>query len=218
MKGTREQALDLLQQHGELTVAELTRLLAIAQPAVRRHLDILVGEALVEYRVVRQHTGRPYFVYRLTAQAQERSSTGYPRLVERLLRELSALGSDGSGERLMATILARMSEHLAEEHRARITGDTLEARVASLVTTLAEEGILDDFEIHEDGVHLINSSCPHRRAALASSEVCLAEQRTIALLIDAPVQSLGRIVDGHRRCEYLIGAAPAACATPASVA
>ncbi len=209
MKGTREQALDLLRQRGELTVAELTALLGIAQPAVRRHLDILTAEGLVEFRSVRQHTGRPYFVYTLTERAQEQASTGYSRLVERLLGELRALDDDtGAGSHLTETLLARMSEHLAEEHRASISGNTLEARAASLVATLAGEGILDDFEVRDDGVHLINSRCPYRRAALASDEVCRSEQRAISLLLETPVQQIGRIVDGRTCCEYLVGAAP----------
>jgi len=203
--GTREQVLELLRQHGELTVAELSRRLEIAQPAVRRHLDILIGEALVDYRSVKQPMGRPHFVYALTESGKERSSTGYPRLVERLLRELNALdGGDGSGQRFMALVLERMSGHLADEHRGRITGKTLEERAASLVATLAEEGILDDFEVRDDGVHLINSSCPHRRAALTSSELCRSEERAIAMLLDAPVEQIGRIVDGQPRCEYVV--------------
>jgi predicted ArsR family transcriptional regulator len=217
MKGTREQALDLLRQRGELTVAELTALLGIAQPAVRRHLDILAAEGLVEFRTVRQHTGRPYFVYSLSERARERASTGYSRLVERLLAELRALDDDsGAGGRLMETLLERMSEHLAAEHRASISGTTLEERAASLVATLADEGILDDFEVREDGVHLINTSCPYRRAALATDEVCRSEQRAISLLLEAPVQQLGRIVDGQPRCEYLVGAG--GCGTPVQVA
>jgi len=215
MRGTREQALDLLRQHGELTVAELTALLGIAQPAVRRHLDILTAEGLVEFRSVRQHTGRPYFVYSPSERAREQVSTGYSRLVERLLAELQALDSDAGGS-LMELLLSRLSDHLAAEHRASISGETLEERAASLVRALAEEGILDDFEIREDGVHLINSCCPYRRAALASDEVCRSEQRAISLLLEAPVQQLGRIVDGRPRCEYLVGAAD--CATPVQVA
>ncbi|HLZ69131.1 MAG TPA: ArsR family transcriptional regulator [Dehalococcoidia bacterium] len=209
MKGTREQALDLLRQRGELTVAELTALLGIAQPAVRRHLDILNAEGLVEFRSVRQHTGRPYFVYTLTERAREQASTGYSRLVERLLAELRALDDDsGAAGRLTETLLARMSEHLADEHRASISGETIEERAASLVATLAREGILDDFEVREDGVHLINSCCPYRRAALASEEVCRSEQRAISLLLETPVEQIGRIVDGRTCCEYLVGAVP----------
>lgn len=203
MKSTRDQVLDLLRQHGELTILVLSERLGIAAPAVRRHLDILAGEGLVDYRAVRQHTGRPYFQFFLTDRAKERATNAYPRLVERLLREVSAL-DEGEGRRLLETILERLGDHIAEEHREQVTGDSLEQRVASLITALADEGILDDFELREDGFHLINGSCPHRRAALASSALCRSEQRAIATLLGTPVEQVARIVDGQPRCEYII--------------
>jgi predicted ArsR family transcriptional regulator len=203
IKSTRDQVLELLRQHGDMTIAALAERLGIALPAVRRHLDILTSEGLVDYRTVRQHTGRPYFEYFLTDRARERAANGYPRLVERLLREVSALG-EGEGQRLLETILERMSEHLVEEHRGQVTGSTLEERVASLVAALADEGIVDDFEVREDGVHLTNTLCPHRRAALASEGLCRSEQRAIAMLLDAPVEQVSRIADGKPRCEYII--------------
>ncbi|MHB8576918.1 MAG: helix-turn-helix transcriptional regulator [Dehalococcoidia bacterium] len=218
MKGTRELALDLLRQRGELTVAELAQVLEIAAPAVRRHLDILASEGLVDYRTVKQHTGRPYFVYFPTERARERESTGYSRLVERLLREVSALDDGaGTGHRLLETVLDRMSEHLAEEHRGKIHGATLVERVASLVSTLSVEGVLDDFEIHEDGVHLVNSTCPYRRAAIANPALCHSEARAITMLLGTEVEQMSRIADGQHRCEYVVcstrpGAVPVAIA------
>jgi predicted ArsR family transcriptional regulator len=204
MKDTREQVVELLRQHGELTVAELPEKLGIAPPAVRRHLDILAGEALVDYRTVRQHTGRPYFAYSLTERAKERDSTGYPRLIERLLREVSALDDGASGHRLLETVLERMSEHLADEHRGQVRGATLEERAASLVQALASEGLLDSVEVREDGLHLINSICPYRRAALTNSALCRSEQHTIALLLGTEVDQVSRIADGRPRCEYIV--------------
>lgn len=208
MKSTRAVVLDLLRRNGELSITALAAQLGIAPPAVRRHLDILAGAALVDYRAVRQHTGRPYFVYFLTERARERQETGYPRLAERLMRELNALdeGND-EGHRVMEALLERMSEHLAEEHRGQVTGSTLEERVASLTEALHEEGILDQFENREDGVHLLNLSCPYRRAAVANSALCHAEQRAISLLLDRDVRQIGRIADGQPRCEYVVGLA-----------
>ncbi|HZU78190.1 MAG TPA: ArsR family transcriptional regulator [Dehalococcoidia bacterium] len=203
MKSTRDLTLELLRRHGELTVAELGKQLGIAGPAVRRHLDILAGEGLVEYRAVRQHTGRPYFVYRLTDEAKARAADGYSRLVERLIREVSDL-DDGAGHALLDTLLARLGERLAEEHRGEVSGETLQERAASLIAALSDEGILDGVEVRDDGMHLINTACPHRRAALASDAVCRYEQHAIALLLDAPVAQVGRIVDGQSRCDYLV--------------
>ncbi|MER3420724.1 MAG: hypothetical protein C4290_09470 [Chloroflexota bacterium] len=69
MKETRERIVELLRRHGELSVAELSRQLDIAAPAVRRHLDILVAEGMVAYRPVKRPLGRPYFGHRLRPPA-----------------------------------------------------------------------------------------------------------------------------------------------------
>lgn len=205
MKGTRDQILDLLRQRGEATVAELVALLGIAAPAVRRHLDILAAEGLADYRVVRQHTGRPYFAYHLTDEAKARAANGYPRLIERLFRGMSDL-DDGSGpaHELLESLLERLGEQLAEQHKAEVQGDTVQERASSLIAALSDEGILDGIEVHDDGVHLINTSCPYRRAAVVNDAICRSEQRAIAMLMEAPVEQVGRIVDGRPRCEYRV--------------
>jgi predicted ArsR family transcriptional regulator len=205
MKSTRDELLDLLRQRGEMTVADLASRLGIAGPAVRRHLDILAGEGLVDYRTVRQHTGRPYFVYHMTDEAKSRASDGYPRLIERLMHEVRGLDDgDGPGHKLIETLLDRMGDRLAAEHRDQVSGETVQERAASLIAALSEEGILDGLEVRDDGLHLVNTACPHRRAALASDAICRSEQRAIASLLDVPVEQVGRIVDGRSRCEYLV--------------
>src|SRR5262245_45036861 len=132
MKGTRGEIVALLRARGECTVAELAESVGIAPAALRRHLDILAGEGTVQYRAVKQPTGRPYYAYRLTEQAREQATRGYPRLVERLVTEMAALGSDETGDKdgrdILEIVFAHMSEHLAADYRDRVRGETLEER------------------------------------------------------------------------------------------
>lgn len=204
MKATRGQIVELLGQRGELSVAELARELGISIPALRRHLDILAGEGMVEYGAVRQPTGRPYFAYRLTERARESASTGYARLLERLLLDAAALPAGDGRHALLDTLLERLSDHLAEEYRGRVRGATLAERARSLTDALRAEGLLDRWEERPDGIHLTNSTCPHRRAAMAAHELCSSERRAIALLLGEEVEQVGRMVDGAGCCEYII--------------
>ena len=204
MKGRRGQMVELLRQRGELSVAELSEELDIAAPALRRHLEILASEGTVEYRAVKQATGRPYFAYRLTEQAHEAAATGYPRLLERLIHEAAAM-PDGSGRVLLESLLERMSDHLAEDYRSRVRGKTVAERARSLTEALRGEGILEDWEQREDGIHLFNSTCPHRRAAVAAEgSLCASERRAIALLLGEEVDQVSRMVDRNGCCEYVI--------------
>src|SRR5689334_17159730 len=124
MKGTRGEIVALLRARGECTVAELAEAVGIAPAALRRHLDILAGEGTVEYRAVRQATGRPYYAYRLTERAREAAASGYPRLLERLVTEMAALGAEETtakdGHDLLETVFSHMSEHLADDYRDRV--------------------------------------------------------------------------------------------------
>jgi predicted ArsR family transcriptional regulator len=208
VKGTRDAIVALLRRHGELTVLDFSEHLAIAPAALRRHLDILAGEGIVEVRAVKQAAGRPHYVYRLTDAACERLSTGYPRLTERLIEEAAALPAhDGDGGPILDALFVGVSDRLAAEHRPQVRGITLEARVDSLTAALREEGILEQWAKQEDGYHLFNGSCPYHRAARASSgRCCDSERRAIALLLDAEVEQVGRIAEGRPVCEYIVHA------------
>ena len=208
MKGTRGTIVALLRQRGECTVAELAQEVNIAPAALRRHLEILAGEGTVEYRAVKQPTGRPYFAYRLTERAREEAVNAYPRLLERLVAEVAALDREQTaakdGHELLATVFDNMSAHLADDYRARVHGETLEERVSSLTEALRDEGIVERWEKQPDGYHLLTTACPHRRAALAAHGLCSSETRAIALLLGTEVEQVGRVVDGAPVCEYLV--------------
>ena len=208
MKGTRGEIVALLRQRGESTVAELAEQVGIAPAALRRHLEILIGEGTVEYRAVKQPTGRPYFAYRLTERAREAAANGYPRLLERLVTEVAALGREETaakdGRDLLETVFGHMSDHLADDYRDRVRGATLEERVDSLTDALRDEGIVERWEKREDGYHLSTSGCPHRRAALIAHGLCSSEARAIASLLGAEVELVGSVVDGAPHCEYLV--------------
>ncbi len=206
VKGTRGEIVELLRQQGEMTIHGLMEHVAVAPAALRRHLDILAAEGTVEYRAVRQETGRPYYAYRLTEQAREQLTTGYPRLMERLIEEAAALPpSEPGGGDLLDTIFTCVSDRIVAEHRPQVHGQTIQDRVDSVTAALREEGILEGWSKQPDGIHLYNGSCPYRRAARASrGRCCASERRAIALLLDTEVEQVGRIAEGGPVCEYIV--------------
>jgi predicted ArsR family transcriptional regulator len=208
MKGTRDEIVALLRERGEATVAQLTAAVGIAPAALRRHLEILAGEGTVEYRAVKQPTGRPYFAYRLTERAREASFNDYPRLLARLVGEVASLDREQTagkdGQELLATVFANLGEHLAADYLPRVHGDTPEERASSVTEVLKEEGIVERWQKADDGIHLSTSTCPHRRAAEASPGVCESEVRLLSTLIGAEVVPMARLVDGAACCEYLV--------------
>jgi predicted ArsR family transcriptional regulator len=208
MKGTRDEIVSLLRERGEGTVADLAAAVGIAPAAVRRHLEILCGEGTVEYRAVKQPTGRPYFAYRLTEKAREAALNDYPRLLARLVSEVASLDREQTagkdGRELLDAVFANMGAHLAADYLPRVHGETLEERVSSVTDVLKDEGIVERWSRADDGLHLSTSTCPHRRAAEASPGVCESEVRLISTLIGAEVVPMARLVQGAAACEYLV--------------
>ncbi|MGB2695846.1 MAG: MarR family transcriptional regulator [Dehalococcoidia bacterium] len=211
MESTKEQVLHHLQVGGGGTVADLADSLGIGQGSVRRHLDHLRVEGLVDVRADRHGVGRPAFVFYPTEAAEERTPAGYARLLSRLydgLRSLDATQIAGrDGKQVLRSAFESVAEHVAQEHDAEVVAaGTLEERVARTSVALHGEGIVDDWAKRDDGFHLMNSACPYRQAAVGGPGPCELDRRTIELLVHAPVRQVSRIADGHSACEYIVAA------------
>jgi predicted ArsR family transcriptional regulator len=140
-------------------------------------------------------------VYRLTERGEELSGH-YPRLVNRMVRRIAALPE--GGDALLAQVFDGVAEDIATAYRPKVSGATIEERVAQTSDALKDEGIVDHWRRDDDGFHLMNTTCPYRKAAELTDAPCHADHRTVELLVGAPVQQVSRMVDGHAMCEYVV--------------
>ncbi|MEX2226824.1 MAG: ArsR family transcriptional regulator [Dehalococcoidia bacterium] len=200
MKSTRDLMRDLLNARGEATVGQIAGELGLNQANIRRHLEVLRAEGLVDVRIQRHEVGRPAYVYRLTERAEELSGH-YPRLVSRMVRQLAARDA---GSALLDEVFEGVAQDIAGAYRPSVTGATVRERVAQTSEALKDEGIVDHWRKDADGFHLMNTACPYRKAAEASQAPCHADHRTVELLVGAPVEQVSRMVDGHAMCEYVV--------------
>ncbi|HWQ28558.1 MAG TPA: ArsR family transcriptional regulator [Dehalococcoidia bacterium] len=210
MQTTRNKVLDFIRQRGESTAAEVAAALDLSVPAARRHLDLLRAEGLVDVRVVRHGVGRPSFVFFLTEEAEELAPAGYTRLLTRVVDRLVHLTPDRvsgrQGRDLLGQVFEDVALDVAEAHRGEVTGVTLEERVEQVSEALRREGIVDTWRRLDSGYVLANHVCPYRRAALATEDACRSDRLAIQLLLDAPVEQVGRIAAGDPCCEYVVRA------------
>jgi predicted ArsR family transcriptional regulator len=200
MKSTRDLMRDLLSTRGEATVAEIAGDLDLNQANIRRHLEVMRAEGLVDITMRRHEIGRPSYVYKLTERAEEMSAH-YPRLVDRMVKRLVA--QPGSAP-LLIQLFDGVAEDVAVAHRPQVTGTTLGQRVAETSSALKEEGIVDHWRKDADGFHLMNTTCPYRKAAEASDAPCHGDHKVVESLVGVPVEQVSRIVDGHLVCEYVV--------------
>ena len=191
--------LDFVVAHREVRVEDLAEAFGITTAAVRRHLDNLRADGLIDVRPVKQATGRPYHAYFPTEAAAGALPAGYADLLERVLKSV-----DGR-EDVAHAMAEQMAESVASRHRAECTTDGLpEVRIVQVTESLREEGILDGWHEEADGYHLVNGRCPYRKAAEFSKLPCESDRKAIELLLGQDVRQLHRLVDGAPNCEYLV--------------
>jgi predicted ArsR family transcriptional regulator len=209
MERTRDEVLRLLYERGESSAAELAEVVGVSDGSVRRHLDLMVADGLVEARLARIPRGRPVTRYGLTEAGEEsRSADHYQRLLGRLSPALASLTSDEVGGQDGRALIDRVFDHVAEsvadEYRSRVTSDRLEQRVQQVLMALTDEGILQEVEDSGDFFTLKNAGCPYRSTAMETHACCDADRRTIELLLGTPVEQVMTVAEGGHQCEYLV--------------
>ena len=198
--------------HREATVAQLAGVLDVSQQAVRRHLDGLRADGLIEARLERHGVGRPALIYSATERGEEMSGRTYVQLLSRLFRHLDKMDASqvegGSGRQILERVFGGIAAEVAADHRAEVRGGTLDERAADVSRALHSEGIADSWRKEGDIVHILNSECPYLRLAEMSDVACRSDQKAIELLVGVQVEQTRRIVDGAPVCEYIIRPEP----------
>jgi predicted ArsR family transcriptional regulator len=209
LERARDELVRILNERGECTVAELAEQIGVSQGSIRRHLDILVGENLINTMRVRQSRGRPVTRYSLSEAGEERSSGDhYSRLLERLLPALSALPEDQvagqPGQVILEQIFNRVAKDVASEHSVHVRSAEMGTRLNEIVSTLSEVGILTEVQDEGDVYRLRNIGCPCRSTANENRAPCEADRYSIELLVGSSVQQVETIAGGSDCCEYIV--------------
>jgi predicted ArsR family transcriptional regulator len=210
MERTRDEVVRILHDNGPCSVAEVAEAVGVSPGSVRRHLDLMVAEGLVEMHLERQPRGRPLTRYSLSEAGEERSAAPhYARLLDRIYPALTRLpaaavsGQDGAS--VLAQVFDGIAEDVAREYAPRVHAQDLNVRVVEVADALRDEGILTDVVDDGQQFRLRNIGCPYRATASEGTHAaCAADRRTIELLIGKPVLQMTTIVEGSSACEYIV--------------
>lgn len=217
MQSVRRRITEILKENGLATVAELARELGMAPVSVRHHLDILVGEDLVELSGVRRRdgAGRPSQVYTLTPNALVLFPQRNAQLASSVLTELKAV----LPKEEVAHILLRVAERTVAEAPKATANQTLAERLDQVTDFLTQKGYSARWENCDGHIELHACNCPYSGVAEEHPELCLMDHVMITrLLPDAVRSDLAGIaaggqkvhaVDGARRCTYILDPADA---------
>jgi predicted ArsR family transcriptional regulator len=117
------------------------------------------------------------------------------------------------GRAAAVEVLESRYRELAARLRPVLTDATPEERMAVVARALAAEGYMP--EVRQSGLHLVEHNCPIQQVAERFPEVCEAEARFLAEVLDAEVTRGSHIVGGCGTCEYHVSpAAPVALTGP----
>ncbi len=195
---TRTRVARSILQHGPSTANDLAVRLALTPAAVRRHLTVLLETGEVKSRQQRVYgprgRGRPAKVFELTDTGRGNFFQAYDRLANDALRYLQALGGDEAVEKFATTI----TEPIAERFEALVP--EYDTRAEALVEALTQAGFVASLKPLSTGVQLCQFHCPFAHVAAEFPQLCEAETKAFAVLLDTHVQRLATIAHGDGVC------------------
>lgn len=202
MQPVRRRITELLKEYGSATVAELAHHLDMAQVSVRHHLDILVGEDLVELSGVRRQNsaGRPSLVYSLTPNAVKLFPQRHDALASAMLIELKSTLPGSEVQRIMQ----RMGEKTARLAPAVTPGQTIEERLDEVTNFLCQKGYSARWEERDGRYEIYTCNCPYAGVSDEHPELCTMDQAMMNHLLPETIRLQTRVVNGASRCVYEI--------------
>lgn len=206
---TRDKVLAAVLEHGPVSAAELGERLGYTPAAVRRHLDALSRDGLIEVKLVSNTTagaGRPARRYVLSQRGQTRLGNDYLHIAQAALGQLQEIAGPDAVRQFAASRFADMEE------RYRPVVEAAGARLEDKATALAEALSLDGFvgSTREIGrgspnaamlsVQLCQGHCPIQELAAEFPDFCDEETGVFARLLGVDVRRLSTLASGGHVC------------------
>ncbi|MET7686144.1 metalloregulator ArsR/SmtB family transcription factor [Streptomyces sp. NPDC005423] len=207
-RSTRNRVARSILDHGPSTVTDLAGRLGLTQAAVRRHLDTLAADAVVEAREQRVYgartRGRPAKVFALTDCGRDAFDQSYDKLAADALRWIAA--REGGDEALVAFARSRMAAQAAVYRRV-IEAAAPEERTEALAKALSADGYAATARsapLPQRGEQLCQHHCPVAHVAGQFPQLCEAETEIFSQLLGTHVQRLATIAHGDGVCTTFI--------------
>lgn len=203
---TRDRVLMAVLERGPISAAQLGTLLGLTPAAVRRHLDALTREDLIEVKLVSNSSGgagRPARRYVVSRRGQTEIGDDYLEIARLALTELAAThGEEGVvafAERRFAKMEAK---YLPVVNAA---GDDVAARSKALAAALNEDRFVATSNSLNAGTamaaeQLCQGHCPIQELATTFPQFCDAETEIFSRLIGVDVRRLSTMASGGHVC------------------
>lgn len=203
-RSTRNRVARSILDHGPSTVADLAKRLGLTQAAVRRHLDALAHENVVEPREQRVYgartRGRPAKVFALTDCGRDAFDQSYDKLAADALRWITERHGEGA---VVDFARARIAAQ-AETYKKAMDAAPPEQRTEALAKALTADGYAATARSAPVGEQLCQHHCPVAHVAEQFPQLCEAETEMFSTLLGTHVQRLATIAHGDGVCTTFI--------------
>jgi predicted ArsR family transcriptional regulator len=198
---TRARVARLILEHGPISASALGQRLGLTPAAVRRHLDHLLGEEMIEVRRSRPHAargrGRPAKLFVITDAGRSAFEHAYDDLATSALRFLA----EQMGEEAVAEFSRRQLGDLEARYGAAMRVVPPHQRVRALAEALSADGYAAAAgTAPAGGQQLCQHHCPVAHVAAEFPQLCEAETAAFGRLLGVPVQRLATIAHGDGVC------------------
>jgi predicted ArsR family transcriptional regulator len=209
---TRGQVARLILELGPSTAATLGGRLGLTPAAIRRHLDNLLAEGLIETRTARAYAnrgrGRPAKVFVITDAGRSAFEHAYDDLASNALRFLA----ETAGPEAIAEFARRQVSDLERRYAPAVARGELASRVQALAEALSADGYAASAGpapaigqggapgLGGGGAQLCQHHCPVAHVAAEFPQLCEAETEAFGRLLGTPVQRLATIAHGDGIC------------------
>ena len=202
---TRERVVRSILVNGPSTAAALAERLDLTPAAVRRHLDHLLEEGMLEQRVPRavasRGRGRPAKLFALTEAGRDHFDQQYDDLAAQALRFLAETAGDGAVREFANRRVAFIEERFDDA----VTAHPHLSPVEALAQIFTDEGYAASVrDLPVVGEQLCQQHCPVSHVAHEFPQLCEAETEAIGRVLGRHVQRLATIAHGDGVCTTCI--------------
>jgi predicted ArsR family transcriptional regulator len=201
---TREAVARSILENGPSTAVVLGERLGLTPAGIRRHLDLLIADGVLEAREPHQALsrgrGRPSKVFVMTDSGREKFEHSYDDLAVAALKFMSAQ----SGEHLVSSFAQSRADDMERKASASIAKRSNKSE--ALASFLTEQGYAASIEKRPLGEQLCQHHCPIAHVAAEFPQLCEAETEIFSKILGTHVQRLATIAHGDGVCTTYIPA------------
>lgn len=203
-RDTRARVARLILEHGPVTASTLGERVGLTPAAIRRHLDALLAEGMIEIRKARvpqsrRGRGRPAKWFAITDAGRSAFVHAYDDLATSALRFLA----ETAGDHAVAEFARRQIADLERRYRPVVQDAPPHQRVRTLAEALSGDGYAAAAAKAPQpggGEQLCQHHCPVAHVAAEFPQLCEAETEAFSRLLGTPVQRLATIAHGDGIC------------------